>query len=107
MSHNLKIVKGEPFSYLLTVKNDDVPININDGSWSHSVKIQYQVPGGVEPVTIVPSVSNNNLIISLTNNETALYDHRGTGYIMVVDIRKNDDSVILNNKIPVNVINGL
>ena len=107
MSYNLKIIKGLPFSYLFTVKNDDQIVNVNDGNWSYSVKLQFQVPGGNEPVAITPQVVGNTFIVSLTGTQTALYNHLGTGYIMVVDVRKTDASVILNNKIPVDVVDGL
>ena len=107
MADNLRLIKGEPFSYLLTVKNNDAVVNINDGSWSYSVKLQYQVPDGNVPVAITPSISGSTIIITLNSTQTALYSHLGTGYILIIDIRKNDESVILHNKIPVSVTNGL
>lgn len=103
----IKVYKGLPISLLVRVKDDGTTVNVNDGSWTLQASLHYQTKDGPTPFPITLTPNGFSLLFSLTGVETAQLNHLGLGYVLVIGAHKNDDSVIIENTIPVSVIDGL
>lgn len=103
----IRIAKGYPISLLITVNQDGTPVNINDGSWTYDVNLNYQTADGPSPFSLTTVPTGNSVTVSIANTQTSLLDHLNSGYVLVVDCSKNDGSAYIKNEIPVNVTNGL
>jgi hypothetical protein len=104
---SIRIAKGYPKSFLIRLKSDDVIVNINDGTWTVTAELRYQTKNGAAPFTLTPVVSGSVQRVDLTNQQTSQLSHLGTGYILVTKFTKNDNSVFIENEVPVSVTDGL
>jgi hypothetical protein len=103
----IRVYKGFPFSALIRIKDDDTTVNVNDGTWTIEAFLYYQVKNGPKPFDIILTESGSTLLFSLTDEQTSSLSHLGTGYLLVVRASKNDDTIFIENSIPVSVVNGL
>lgn len=105
---SIKVVKGNPIAFLLTVKHNSGLIDLNDGTWTTQVKICFQTPKGAQPgFTVTTAAQSSGVIVSMTGDQTNTLRSDGTGYVLVVQCVKNDASVTINNVVPMQVTNDL
>lgn len=104
---SIKIVKGFPISALIRVLDDGTTVNVNDGTWAVEAKLHYQTKTGPTPfdITLTPNGFSN--IFALTAEQTDTLSHLGTGYVLVIKANKIDDTVFIENSVPVSVVDGL
>lgn len=104
----LKIIKGDPFSMLVGLSNDDTSVNLHSGTWTANVAITYQTKDGASPFSINLTPSGNSFLIELTGEQTALLSTKGAGYVLSVLVENHDDATIkLKNYVRVVVIDDL
>lgn len=104
---SIRIVKGYPISLLITVKNDDVAVNVNDSTWTNTVELRYQTKTGAKPFDLTVGTSGSQLTVDIDNTQTPQLDHLGTGYVLLIKCIKNDGTVTIQNEIPVTVTDVL
>jgi hypothetical protein len=104
---SIRIVKGYPKSLIIHLLNDGTDVNLNDGTWTVSVSLPYQVKGGPVPFPITAIPNGNTVQIDLDSTQTSQLSHLGSGYVLVVNASKSDNTVFLENSVQVNVTNGL
>lgn len=103
----IKVYKGFPLSALVRIKDDDTTVNVNDGTWTVSAELHYQVKNGPKPFDITLTPVGSTLVFSLTDEQTRALSHLGTGYLLIISASKNDDTVFIENSVPVSVVDGL
>lgn len=103
----IKVVKGYPISALVRVKDDGTSVNVNDGTWEVAVSLHYQTKTGPSPFAITLTPNGFSSLFDLTVEQTASLNHLGTGYVLLVQASKTDDTVFIENEIPVSVVDGL
>jgi hypothetical protein len=103
----IRIVKGYPISFLITVTSNSTPVDVNDGHWDTTVSLHYQTKVGPTPFDITPTPTGGQLLVDLDNTQTNQLNHLGTGYVLVVKAIKDDGTVNIQNEIPVAVKNDL
>lgn len=103
----IKVFKGFPLSALIRIKDDGTTLNVNDGTWTVSAALHYQVKNGPQPFAITLTPNGFTNLFSLTDVQTSSLNHLGTGYVLVVSASKNDDTVFIENSVPVSVVDGL
>jgi hypothetical protein len=103
----IKVVKGFPLSALIRIKDDDTTVNVNDGTWDVSAELHYQTEKGPTPFDITLSPNGFTNLFELTVEQTNLLSHLGTGYVLVIKAYKDDNTVFIENSVPVSVVDGL
>jgi hypothetical protein len=103
----IRIAKGYPISLLVSVNNDGTPINLNDGTWTYSASLHYQTKEGPIPFDISTTISNEAFLVELANTQTSQLNHLGTGYVLVIDAFKIDQTAYIQEEILVSVTDGL
>jgi hypothetical protein len=104
---SVKVTRGQNLTLLVSLKNGNTAVNVNDGQWTVSTELRYQTPKGAMPFELTPTVANNSLLIEFTEQQTSSLTLAGTGYVLVVKADKNDGTVNLINSIPVSVVDGV
>jgi hypothetical protein len=104
---SILIVKGFPIRFNVGVTSDDVPVDINDGTWNSTVELRYQTKTGPKPFDITTVPNGLALEVILDGTQTSLLDHLGTGYVLVIRASKIDQTTFLKSEVQVHVQDDL
>ena len=103
---NQNIIKGDPFSRIIRVRDNTANANVNLSSgWTANVSLHRSLVANTVYLSGLNSdISTGNLIISANSLSTNSYPE-GTSYISY-KIKKTDDTVILRGEIKITISKG-
>ena len=104
---SVTITRGLPLSFLVRMTNNDVPVNLHDGSWNFEITLHKNTERGNSPWQLQTTPIGNGVLVEITPEQTLELSARESSVVFVLRASKIDGTVNLRNIIRATVVDDV